>query len=669
MRFEAFWFRDRTEAERAWFPSLSKESEAEYRVSPAAGRDERVEKPECRENRIGECSMCGIIGYIGKKQALPVILDGLKRMEYRGYDSAGCVVFGEQGAVQSEKAVGKIAALETKLNGKNFSGTVACGHTRWATHGGVTESNAHPHRDCKGTIWVVHNGIIENYKELKTELLGLGHSFASETDTEVISHCIEEIEKKSPGIAFSDAVRLALGRLRGTYGLLVVHAKFPDTLIAARNFSPLLFGIGNSEYIVASDAAAILRYTSRMVYLNDGEMAILKPDGYEVYDLGKNVKPKHEEEIEWTIDEAEKGGYPHFMLKEIYEEPEAIENSIRGRLVVEDGMAKLGGLAEVSEKLKYARRILISGCGTAYYAGKVGEYMIEEYAGVPVEVDLASEFRYRKPVFHEGDICLVVSQSGETADTLAAIREAKGKGVLTLGIVNVVGSSIARETDAGVYQHIGPEIGVASTKAFVSHVAILALLTILLGRSRDMSLVTGRRIAEELSNIPSAIKKILGYEEKIKQIAERYVDNNHFLYIGRKYNMPIAYEGALKLKEIAYVHAEGYGAGELKHGPIAMIDNNFPTIAIAPRDSVYEKMISNIQEIKARKGPVIVVATEGDHDIESIADDTIYIPKTLEMLTPILSVIPLQLFAYYVGVLRGHDVDKPRNLAKSVTVE
>lgn len=610
--------------------------------------------------------MCGIIGYLGKQNAVEVGLDGLKHLEYRGYDSAGIAFWDKYlGRVVAVKSVGRIYNLEKKIKPEWF-GTVAIAHTRWATHGEVTEANTHPHSDCLKKIWVAHNGIIENYKELKDELLLLNHRFASETDTEIIVHLIEEEYKTH---SYEEAVSLALSKLRGTYGIVVLNSDEPHTLIAARNFSPLLLGIGKGEYLVASDAAGVLKHTSRVIYLEDGEMAVLTPKMYRIYDLGRRIRKKTAQEIEQYAAEVEKAGYSHFMLKEIFEGPAAIENSIRGRLVPEEGLVKLGGLSEIVEELKSAKRILIAACGTAYYAGCVGEYMLEEYAGIPVEVDLASEFRYRKPVFRDGDVFLAISQSGETADTLAAIREAREKGILTLGIVNVVGSTIARDTRAGVYQHIGPEIGVASTKAFVSQVAILALLTLLLGRQRDMSLVTGNRIAKELQKTPELIRKILQKSDQLKRLAQKYQRFNNFFYLGRKYNYPVALEGALKLKEISYAHAEGYGAGEMKHGPIALIDEKFPSVIITPQDSVYEKMLSNLEEVKARRGPVIAIATEGDETIRRLADDVVYIPKTLEMLTPLLSVVPLQLFAYYFGVLRGHDVDKPRNLAKSVTVE
>ncbi|OHA06525.1 MAG: glutamine--fructose-6-phosphate aminotransferase [Candidatus Sungbacteria bacterium RIFCSPLOWO2_01_FULL_47_10] len=614
--------------------------------------------------------MCGIVGYIGKQRALPILLDGIKALEYRGYDSAGFAVLQKNGAIKSEKAVGRVAMLEQKIGDpERYAGTLGIIQSRWATHGGVTEANAHPHRDCSGNIMLVHNGIIENYKDLRNDLVRLGHSFRSETDTEVLAHLIEEYRNINPKLDFEEAVRHALLSVRGTYGFAILDSRDPGVLIAARNFSPLLLGIGDKEYFVASDASAVLKHTAKVVYLDDGEMAVLTPKNYTVYDLRRNIKQKNQEKLEWSLEEAQKGGYPHFMLKEIFEEPEAIENSIRGRMIPKEGRVKLGGLDGVRDRLQQAKRILISACGTAYLAGRVGENMIEEYAGIPAEVDVASEFRYRKPVFRDGDVFLAISQSGETADTLASLREAKEKGIVSLGIVNVVGSTLARETDAGVYQHVGPEIGVASTKAFTSQVAILALLTVLLGRQRDMSVVTGERILKELAKIPDLMRKIIAQNNAIEKLAKKYQKYENFLYLGRKYNVPVAYEGALKLKEISYVHAEGCGAGEMKHGPIAMIDKNFPSIFVAPQDSVYEKMISNMEEIRARGGPILAIATEGDKKIRDITDDVMYIPKTLEMLTPLLSVVPLQLFAYHFGVMRGYDVDKPRNLAKSVTVE
>jgi glutamine---fructose-6-phosphate transaminase (isomerizing) len=617
--------------------------------------------------------MCGIVGYIGKEKATPILLDGIKSLEYRGYDSAGIATLELENGdwkARGVKSVGKVANLENKLKSQDFSGNLGIIHSRWATHGGVTEENAHPHFDCGKNIWLVHNGIIENYKELKNELLERGHHFNSETDTETLVHLIEDIKSQISGVnILEEAVRAALKRVRGAYGLVIIDKNDPEKLIAVRNFSPLLIGVGQDEYIVASDASAVIRRTKKIIYLEDGEMAVLSFGGHRIMNLDNERVDRNPEELDWSLENVQKGGFDHFMLKEIYEQPESIKNSLRGRLKEEDGSVKLGGLEAVKDELRKAKRIHIAACGTAYLAGRVGEYMLEEFAGIPTEVDLASEFRYRKPVFSKGDIMLVLSQSGETADTLAALRESKEKGLLSIGIVNSVGSTIARETDAGVYQHIGPEISVASTKAFTSQVAILALLTLFLGRQRKLSLAEGKEITGELSKIPELTKLILRQSDNIKRIAEKYRNFNNFFYLGRKYNLPTALEGALKLKEIAYVHAEGYGAGEMKHGPIALVDKDFPTVAIALNDSVYEKMISNLQEIKARRGPIIAIATEGDKEIANLADDVIFIPKTIEMLSPILAAIPLQLFAYCFAVLRGCDVDQPRNLAKSVTVE
>lgn len=614
--------------------------------------------------------MCGIVGYIGKQRALPVLLDGLKNLEYRGYDSAGFVVVTRSGNLSGEKAIGKIVNLENKIAGKNnFAGNCGVAHTRWATHGGVTEANAHPHSDCKGNMWLVHNGIIENYKELKEELENIGHTFRSETDTEVLVHLIEEFQIKNQELPFEEAVRLALLSIRGTYGIAAVCREEPQKLVAARNFSPLLLGIGDGEYFIASDASAVLKHTKQVVYLDDGEMAVLTPGEHHVFDLKRVPREKPLHEIEWTHEQAEKGGFSHFMLKEIFESPDAVENSIRGRLIPEDGRAKLGGLESVSERVRSIGRVIITACGTARFAGLFGEYAIEEYAGVPVEVEYGSELRYRKPIFSPDTALVAISQSGETADTLAAIREAKQKGLLTLGVVNVVGSTIARETDAGVYIHAGPEIAVASTKAFVAQLAAMVLFMLFLGRQRGMSLVMGERIAKELAALPALMRHTLKLNDAIREIARKYQHAENFLFLGRKYNYPIALEGDIKLKEVSYVHSEAYAAGEMKHGPIAMIDEKFPSIFIVPKDSVYEKTISNMEEVRARRGPVIAIATQGDERIKQLARDVVYIPKTLEMLTPLLSVIPLQLFAYHFGVLRGNDVDKPRNLAKSVTVE
>jgi len=609
--------------------------------------------------------MCGIVGYIGKREALPILMDGLKRLEYRGYDSAGfSVANGDR--IVTEKAVGKVAELENKINEKDIPGNLGIAHTRWATHGKPSERNAHPHRDCSKKIFLVHNGIIENYKELKHDLEKAGHKFSSETDTEVLAHLIEEYSKQVP---FEEAVWRTLAHVRGTYGLAIIDRENPQKLIIARNGSPLVLGVMDDGYVIASDVAPIVRYTDRVIYLDDGEMAEVTGQSCKITNFKRKKVKKEISKIDWSVEEAEKKGYPHFMLKEIMEQPEAVENSIRGRLVVGEGIAKLGGLRDVSERLRRLKRLVIVSCGTSYYAGLVGKYMLEEYTGVRTDVEHASEFRYRKPLLDENTAVLAISQSGETADTLAAIREAKNKGAITLGIVNVVGSTIARETDAGVYNHAGPEIGVASTKAFTSQLSILALLTLFLGRQREMSFVMGKRIAEELAEIPKLMKSVLNQADEIKKVAEKYSKYSNFLYLGRKYNYPIAMEGALKIKEISYVHAEGYPFGEMKHGPIALIDKNFPTMAIATKDSVYEKTLSGIQEVKARSGKVIAIATKGDREIQKMVDDVIYIPKTLEMLTPLLSVVPLQLFAYHFAVGKGLDVDKPRNLAKSVTVE
>ena len=609
--------------------------------------------------------MCGIVGYIGKREALPILMDGLKRLEYRGYDSAGfSVANGDR--IVTEKAVGKVAELENKINGKDIGGFLGIAHTRWATHGKPSERNAHPHCDCSKNIFLVHNGIIENYKELKHDLEEAGHKFSSETDTEVLAHLIEEYSQQVP---FEEAVWRMLAHVQGTYGLAVIDRENPEKMIIARNGSPLVLGVMDDGYIIASDVAPIVRYTDRVIYLDDGEMAEVTGQSCKITNFKRKKVEKEISKIDWSVEEAEKKGYDHFMLKEIMEQPESLTNSMRGRCLLEEGKARLGGLGSVKNCLRDVDKLIIVACGTARLAALVGEYMFEEYAGIPTEVDYAHEFRYRKPLIDEKTALIAISQSGETADTLAAVREAKEKGALTLGIVNVVGSTIARETDAGVYNHSGPEIAVASTKAFTSQLAIMALLTVFLGRQRDMSFVTGQRIIKELLEIPSKIKKVLTQSENIKKIAKKYHKANNFALLGRKYNLPIAFEGAIKIKELSYVHAEGFASGEMKHGPIAMIDKNFPSIFVMPRDSVYEKNFSGMQEIKARDGKVIAITTQSDKEVKKIADDIIYIPKTLEMLTPILSVVPLQLFAYYFAVQKGLDVDKPRNLAKSVTVE
>ncbi len=616
--------------------------------------------------------MCGIFGYVSKNsiKAVPIILDGLKRLEYRGYDSAGIAAVTKRGVFSCKKS-GRVFELEKIVN-RNIESSTAIGHTRWATHGAPTDKNSHPHFSCNKKIYLTHNGIIENYKELKNQLLGKGHRFNSDTDTEVAVHLIEDFMNPpagGQGMSFEESVRLALKSIIGTYAFTIIHANHPGKMIVARNSSPLLVGFSDNAKYVASDASAILPHTRKVVYLEDGEFAILTPKDFRIATLDRQAIERDEESIDWSEDQVKKNKFPHFMLKEIYEEPEAVENAIRGRLIIKDGLAKLGGLETVEKDLRKLNRLVITACGTAYYAGLTGEYMIEAHGGVQVETEYASELKYKKNNLDRKTALLAVSQSGETADTLSALREIKRKGLMVLGVVNTVGSSIARETRAGVYNHAGPEIGVASTKAFVSQVAVMALLALFLGRQRDMSSSAGRKIAEELSVLPDKMRIILSQAKEIKKIARKYHKYNDFLFLGRKYNYPVALEGALKLKEVSYIHAEGYGAGEMKHGPLAMIDYKFPSVVIVPSDSMHEKVISNIQEIKARRGPVIAIATRGDKEIAELADDVIYIPETLEMLTPILSVMPLHLLAYYMGVLRGHDVDKPRNLAKSVTVE
>jgi len=603
--------------------------------------------------------MCGIIGYIGKREAFPVLISGLKRMEYRGYDSFGFCIHGRDKNFSTFKKVGKISGAGRELDEMTINGNIGHAHTRWATHGGVTEVNAHPHLDCAGAISVVHNGIIENYKELKKELEAEGHTFLSQTDTEVLAHLVEKYFDGN----LERAVKKAVARVRGTYGLVVIAKNDPNKIVAARSGSPLLIGIGEDEFLVASDPAAVVANTKKVVYLNEGEIATLTADGYSIY------AERQPQEIEWDLKDVEKGDYPHFMLKEIMEQPESLANSLRGRLLPDEGSAKLGGLMPVGERLREIKKLHIVACGTARYAGLIGELMLEEYADLPTDADAASEFRYRKNILERDSAVLAISQSGETADTLAAIREAKSKGILTIGITNAVESTQARETDAGIYNHAGPEIGVASSKAFTSQLTVLALLTLYLGRQRNMALVMGQRIVNELAKIPSLAQETIENCVNLKEIAQIYKNYSSFFFMGRKYNFPIAMEGALKLKELAYVHAEGVASGELKHGMIALIDNDYPVIVICPSDSVYEKNISNIMELKARGARILAVATEGNEEIAEIANEVVYIPKTLEMLTPILTAIVMQLFSYHVAFARGCDIDKPRNLAKSVTVE
>lgn len=606
--------------------------------------------------------MCGIIAYTGGRQARDLLLDGLRALEYRGYDSAGLYITGS-GMV---KEVGPVSELVARVP-KDFPGTAGIAHTRWATHGAPKEVNAHPHADDASHIFIVHNGIIENYKELKAELEKKGHKFISETDSEIIANLIAEKKKSTKKL--EDAVTESLKELRGTFGLAVMSSDEPEKIVAARMGSPLVLGIGDGENFIASDPTPIMRHTKNVIYLNDGEMAIVTPTSYDIFTLEGGSISREPEAIDWNVEASEKGNYAHFMEKEMMEIPEVVENTLRGRLIVESGEAKLGGLIDVAEKLRGVKRIIIVGCGTAYYAGLVGEYLIETYAHIPVEVEIASEFRYRNPVIEAGTAVLAISQSGETIDTLEAIREGKRRGALTLGIVNVVGSTIARETDAGVYNHAGPEIGVASTKAFVSQLTVLVLLALHLGRDREMTRDDGIALTKALQKVPADIRSILARKSEIEEIAKKYVDHRDILFVGRTWNYPTALEGALKLKEISYIHAEGYSAGEMKHGPLAMIDEHFPTVAIAPKGSVYEKVRSNIEEIKARKGKVFAILTEGDTDGAQHVDDSFFIPATLESLTPLLAVVPLQFFAYFIAKAKGLSIDKPRNLAKSVTVE
>ncbi|MFZ5516194.1 MAG: glutamine--fructose-6-phosphate transaminase (isomerizing) [Candidatus Zhuqueibacterota bacterium] len=610
--------------------------------------------------------MCGIVGYIGDREAAPILFEGLKRLEYRGYDSAGISTIASEKLIIHKKK-GKISELETALDCSRLPGTLGIGHTRWATHGEPNEQNAHPHDDCTGRLAIIHNGIIENYASLKKELQAKGHKFKTETDTEALVHLIEEYYKNNGSL--EKAVREALLNIKGTYGIAVICTDEPDMLITARKGSPIVIGIGENEYFVGSDTAAIVGHTQRVSYLDDNEMAIIHRKNMVIKTIDDRTVEKRVEKIAYDLEKIEKGGYAHFMLKEIMEQPQTVYDSMRGRLLEEEGTARLGGIVHELESLLYARRVLFSACGTSWHAALIGEYMVEEYVRIPVEVEYASEFRYRDPIIDRDTVVTVISQSGETADTLAAMREAQRKKAKVLGICNVVGSTIARESDAGIYLHAGPEIGVASTKAFTSQVTVLALMTLLLARMSSMSASKGREIVQEMKMLPDKIQRILDKHREIEEIAGQYANKPNFLYLGRGYNFPVALEGALKLKEISYIHAEGYPAAEMKHGPIALIDQNMPVVFIATKDSTYEKIISNIEEVRARRGKLIAIATEGDDFIQSKVDHTIYIPSTLEFLTPILTIIPLQLLAYFIAVNRGCDVDQPRNLAKSVTVE
>ncbi len=609
--------------------------------------------------------MCGIIGYVGKRSAAEIIVRGLKRLEYRGYDSAGIALV--NGGMYYRKKQGKIAELEGILDYSSLEAyRTGIGHTRWATHGAPSDRNAHPHLCCAGKIALVHNGIIENFATIKKMLIDNGHVILSETDTEVIVHLIEYYYSENTLI---DSVMKALSKVEGTFGIAVVSSDEPGRIIAARRGSPLILGVGENEMILASDASAIVEHTRRVIYLEDNEMVEITGGEYRTYDLNKNSKNKIVEDIDWDIALIEKQGYDHFMLKEIFEQPDTILNAFRGRVLPDAGSSRLDGLRLSEEDLNGIERIIFIACGTSWHAGLVGEYLIEQYARIPVEVEYASEFRYRRPILRKGDLVIVISQSGETADTLAALREAKARGVRVLALTNVVGSTIARESDGGVYIHAGPEIGVASTKAFTSQITVLILITILLSRRRDMTAEKGRGIIEDLMKIPEYVQKILDGSDAIREIAHIYRESRNFLYLGRGIHFPVALEGALKLKEISYVHAEGYPAAEMKHGPIALIDEKMPVVFIAPRDEVYDKIVSNMQEVRARNGSIIAIANEGDEEIRSLAQHVIYVPATKKIVSPLLTVVPLQLLAYHIAVMRGCDVDQPRNLAKSVTVE
>ncbi|MBI1933862.1 MAG: glutamine--fructose-6-phosphate transaminase (isomerizing) [Ignavibacteriales bacterium] len=611
--------------------------------------------------------MCGIVGYIGDKNCVPILVEGLKRLEYRGYDSAGIGFINSENIAENIKVKGKVTELEKNLNGNGHFAKIGIGHTRWATHGVPDVRNAHPHTNNEGNLFLIHNGIIENYAVIKKALSAEGYKFYSDTDTEVLVNLIDKNIKLKGD--FFQGVRFALNEVEGTYGIALFHEDQPDKIIVAKNGSPLVIGVGIGENYIASDVNALIAHTSKVIYLEDHEMAEISKDGIKVKTIFDEKIQKEIQEVQLTLNEISKGGYPHFMLKEIMEQPESLRNSLRGRLLEEDGISKLGGLHGYLDRIALSRRIIITACGTSWHAALVGEYMFEQYTNIPVEVEYASEFRYRNPILTPDDTVIFISQSGETLDTLAALKETKRRGALTVGLVNAVGSSIARETETGVYLHAGPEIGVASTKAFTSQVIVLALVALLIGRRKITSPQDGVEIIKELKTIPDKVEKILKLNNEIEKIAEQFVNATNFLYLGRGYNFPVALEGALKLKEISYIHAEGYPAAEMKHGPIALIDENMPVIFLAPKDSVYDKVLSNIQEVKARGGKIIAIASENDEEIDKIVDYSIKIPTTKRLLMPILNVIPLQLLAYHIAVKKGLNVDQPRNLAKSVTVE
>jgi len=609
--------------------------------------------------------MCGIIGCVTKdRNIVPVLMEGLRRVEYRGYDSAGIAVVSDDG-LAVRRVEGKIDGLAALLEQSPVTGPTGIGHTRWATHGEPSEVNAHPQTDASGRLAVVHNGIVENYRSLRRSLEEDGHVFSSETDTEVLAHLIGSHYEGN----LEAAVRAALAKVRGAYGMAVIHADEPGVLVGARNGSPLVLGIGRGTYYVASDVAAIVRHTRDVVYLDDLEVVVATPEGFSATTLEDELVTKDVEKVTWNIDTIEKNGFPHFMLKEIFEQERTVWDAVRGRVIETAGDAFLGGLREHRRSLISSNRIIIIACGTSWHAGLIGEYMLEDLARISAEVEYASEFRYRNPVIGPGDVVIVMSQSGETIDTLAAMNEAQRRGAIVLGVVNVVGSTIARQSDGGVYTHAGLEIGVASTKAFTSQLMVLAAVALTVGRARSVSVTEGREIVRAMQAIPGQIGEILAGNEAIKEIASRYAKHSNFLYLGRGYNFPVALEGALKLKEISYIHAEGYPAAEMKHGPIALIDENMPVVVIAPQDAFYEKILSNMQEVKARGGRIIAITSQGDDQVKKMADDVIEIPRTMPHLTPILSVVPLQLLAYHIAVERGCHVDQPRNLAKSVTVE
>ena len=612
--------------------------------------------------------MCGIVAYVGDKDATPILLDGLKRLEYRGYDSAGVALINGGGKLHVVKKPGKIAALEAAVAAAVPSGHCGIAHTRWATNGAPTEPNAHPHTAPAGDIALVHNGIIENADALRRSLQSNGYVFNSETDTETLVHLIDFLWED--GMAMEDAVAAALAQVDGTYGIAVLSSREPKKIVVARLGSPLLIGVGkNGEMLAGSDAAAVVSHTREVVYLDDGDYAALTPEGYRTFHLDHGEVRRSVHQVTWDLAAIEKGGFEHFMLKEIFEQPNSLRDVMRGRLLEDEGDAKLGGIAGHEFDLGRIRRIVITACGTSWHAGLTGEYMMEELARVPVDVEYASEFRYRNPVLEEGTLVLAVSQSGETADTLAGLREARQRGATCMGVVNAVGSSIARETDFGIYLHAGPEIGVASTKAFTSQMVALALITLYLGRRRHLSVLQGREIVQALKALPEQVAEVLKLNDEIRGLAEQFKDARNFLYLGRGYQFPVALEGALKLKEVSYIHAEGYPAAEMKHGPIALIDEEMPVVFLAPRDPVYAKVVSNIEEVKARGGRIIAVVSDDAPELQGKVDHLIRVPHTIPCLLPVLTTVPLQLLAYHVAVLRGADVDQPRNLAKSVTVE